>query len=168
MQGDPQPDARTHSKAHKHEHPYTQFWLNMALGFIVMYFAMFTMIDGSGDFSHNLNMFYMAATMWASMGILMLATMPGMFPNRKVNLALYLLFLTTMAGSFAATRLQASIDNGQFIASMIPHHSGAILMCRKASLSDPELVALCRSISEGQRREIDQMRSIERRLSAHR
>jgi len=168
MQDHHNPDARAESEAPRQGHPYAQFWLNMVLGFIVMYFAMFSMIDGRSDFRHNLNMLYMAATMWAPMGIFMLATMPGMFPNRTVNLALYLLFLLIMAGSFAATRVQANINDRQFIASMIPHHSGAILMCRKADLRDPELLALCRSISEGQRREIDQMRSIDQRLSVHR
>jgi hypothetical protein len=29
---------------------------------------------------------------------------------------------------------------------MIPHHSGAILMCEQAALTDPDIVALCRQI----------------------
>ncbi|MGE6825786.1 DUF305 domain-containing protein [Pseudomonas soli] len=52
----------------------------------------------------------------------------------------------------------------QFIASMVPHHSGAILMCREAQLSDPELVNLCQAISDGQRAEIEQMNRIAARL----
>ena len=99
------------------------FWVNMILGLAVMYVVMFTMIDGLGDFRNNLNMFYMAVTMWAPMGIFMLATMPGMFPNRRANAALYLLFAILTATSFWATRAQALIDDRQFIASMIPHHS---------------------------------------------
>ena len=61
--------------------PYLMFWLNMVLGLAVMYVVMFSMIDGWSDFRNNLNMFYMAVTMWAPMGIFMLATMPGMYPN---------------------------------------------------------------------------------------
>jgi hypothetical protein len=38
-------------------HPYVMFWANMALGLVVMYFVMFSMIDGLGDFRNNLNMF---------------------------------------------------------------------------------------------------------------
>lgn len=60
--------------------PYLMFWINMVLGLVVMYVVMFSMIDGLHDFRNNLNMFYMALTMWAPMGIFMLATMPGMFP----------------------------------------------------------------------------------------
>jgi len=129
-----------------------------------MYFVMFSMIDGTRDFRNNLNMLYMAVTMWAPMGIFMLATMPGMFPNRRLNLVLYGLFAVLTLGSFAATRAQAGIGDRQFIASMVPHHSGAILMCSEARLSDPELVKLCQSISDGQREEIEQMNRIAARL----
>ena len=103
-----------------HGRPYLMFWLNMALGLVVMYVVMFTMIDGMGDFRNNLNMFYMAVTMWAPMGIFMLATMPGMFPNKRANSGLYIALVVLTAGSFWATRTQAIIGDGQFIASMIP------------------------------------------------
>lgn len=140
------------------------FWVNMALGLAVMYVVMFSMIDGWGDFRNNLNMFYMAVTMWAPMGIFMLATMPGMYPNRRANLVLYVLFAALTAGSFWATRAQAIIDDRQFISSMVPHHSGAVLMCREADLSDPELVALCSEITKAQREEIEQMNRIAERI----
>lgn len=107
-----------------HGRPYLLFWINMILGLIVMYVVMFSMIDGWGDFRNNLNMLYMAITMWAPMGIFMLATMSVMFPNRSVNIVLYVVFALLTAGSFWATRSQALIDDGQFIDSMIPHHSG--------------------------------------------
>lgn len=152
-------------KARSHGRPYLMFWINMILGLVVMYVVMFTMIDGLGDFRNNLNMFYMAVTMWAPMGIFMLATMPGMFPNRRANAALYVAFAILTAGSFWATRSQALIDDGQFIASMIPHHSGAILMCREAELTDPELMTLCGEIAKAQREEIDQMKAIAARLA---
>ena len=136
----------------------------MILGLIVMYVVMFSMIDGPRDFRNNLNMVYMAVTMWAPMGVFMLATMPGMYPDKRANLALYALFIALTAGSFWATRSQALIDDRQFVESMIPHHSGAILMCREADLSDPELVALCRDITVAQRTEIEQMERIGQRL----
>lgn len=148
----------------KHGRPYAKFWVNMVLGLVVMYFVMFSMIDGARDFRNNLNMLYMAVTMWAPMGIFMLATMPGMFPNRRLNLVLYGLFAVLTLGSFAATRAQTGIGDRQFIASMVPHHSGAILMCREAQLSDPELVNLCQAISDGQRAEIEQVNRIAARL----
>lgn len=144
--------------------PYLMFWINMALGLIVMYLVMFSMIDRAHDFQNNLNMFYMAVTMWAPMGIFMLATMPGMFPRKTLNITLHVVFIVLTIASYAATRAQALIDDRQFISSMIPHHSGAILMCREAELRDAELLNLCKEIAEAQRREIDQMEAIEARL----
>jgi Domain of unknown function (DUF305) len=158
-------EADAGSAGHRADgHPYLMFWANMALGLAVMYIVMFSMIDGWGDFRNNLNMFYMAVTMWAPMDVFMLATMRGMYLNRRANLALYALFVVLTAGSFWSTRAQALIDDQQFIDSMIPHHSGAILMCREASLSDPELVTLCGEIIEAQREEIEQMERIAARL----
>ncbi len=154
-------EARPHGR---HGRPYLMFWINMALGLAVMYVVMFSMIDVASDFRNNLNMFYMAVTMWAPMGIFMLATMPGMYPNRRANLALCVLFAVLTAGSFWATRAQTLIDDRQFIDSMIPHHSGAILMCREANISDPELVALCSEITKAQREEIEQMERIGARI----
>jgi uncharacterized protein (DUF305 family) len=43
---------------------------------------------------------------------------------------------------------------------MIPHHSGAILMCEQASLSDREIVELCGKIVQAQKEEIAQMQAI--------
>ena len=159
-------EHRDHGTDHKAKHHYTMFLVNMLLSLVVMYFVMFSMIDGPGDFRNNLNMFYMALTMVAPMGIIMLATMRGMYTRTALNMALYaglaLLFVAALAG----TRQQTVIGDGQFIASMIPHHSGAILMCREATLKDAELVRLCEQISSGQRREIEQMNSIQARLKA--
>ncbi len=158
-----------HNSSHEHSdvgagRPYLMFWINMVLGLIVMYVVMFSMIDGFHDFRNNLNMFYMAVTMWAPMGIFMLVTMPGMFPRKTLNIALYAAFFVLTIASFAATRAQTLIDDRQFIDSMIPHHSGAILMCREADLGDAELVALCDNITQAQRSEIDLMERIRARL----
>jgi uncharacterized protein (DUF305 family) len=138
--------------------------LNLLLSLIVMYLVMYTMIDGWPDYRNNINMLYMALTMWAPMGILMLATMAGMYQDARTNIILYVVFALVTLGSFWATRSQALVGDRQFIQSMVPHHSGAILMCREAKLQDPELVKLCEEISQGQRREIEQMNAIAARL----
>jgi uncharacterized protein (DUF305 family) len=148
-----------------HEHPYAAFAINMIVSLAVMYLVMFSMIDGLDDLRNNLNMFYMALTMVAPMGVLMLATMGGMYPNRKANFLLIAAFVILFIAAFGATRTQALIGDRQFIASMVPHHSGAILMCRKAALRDAELLTLCSEIMEGQRAEIDRMNAIGARLN---
>ncbi|MDX0190383.1 DUF305 domain-containing protein [Sinorhizobium meliloti] len=145
-------------------HHYIMFAVNMALSLIVMYFVMFSMIDGFPDFRNNINTLYMALTMVAPMGIIMLATMGGMYKHKGLNAALYIGLILLFVVAFAGTRTQAFVGDRQFIASMIPHHSGAILMCREASLTDQELMDLCTSISQGQRKEIEQMNAIQARL----
>ena len=139
---------------------YRMLGINLLASLVVMYLAMFAMIDGAQDFYNNLNMLYMALVMLAPMAILMLLTMSSMYQNRRLNLILYGLFAGLFVLAFAATRTQAAIGDVQFLRSMIPHHSGAILMCREASLTDPEIVALCGQIQSGQRQEIDQMKAI--------
>jgi uncharacterized protein (DUF305 family) len=61
---------------------------------------------------------------------------------------------------FVAMRTQAGIGDREFLRSMIPHHSGAILMCREAAITDPELVALCKDIVRSQTAEIAQMEAM--------
>lgn len=154
-----------HAGAEGQMQAYWMLALNLVLSGIIMYFVMFAMIDGWADFRNNLNMAYMALTMAAPMGILMLATMGGMYRNRALNIGLYALFAVLFLAAFFGIRTQGLIDDRQFIGSMIPHHSGAILMCREARLQDAELLALCAEIEAAQRREIQQMEAIETRLA---
>ena len=152
---------------HEHNHgsnAYPMLALNMAGSFVVMYLAMFAMINGMGDYRNNLNTLYMTLTMLAPMGILMLATMRDMYKNKALNLVCYLGFALVFVLSLAGTRSQALIDDRAFISSMVPHHSGAILMCGKAKLTDAELLKLCQTISQGQREEIEKMNAIAARL----
>lgn len=144
----------THSS---HQAHYGMLFLNLVLSALVMYLVMFAMIDGFGHFYNNLNMFYMTLMMVAPMGALMLLMKSRMYGNVGLNLALYVAFAGLFILGTVGTRLQAGIGNEQFLRSMIPHHSGAILMCREARITDPEIAALCRSIETSQREEIDQM-----------
>lgn len=141
-------------------HHYRGLALNLGLSAIVMYLVMFSMIDTIGEFYNNLNMVYMTLMMVAPMGALMLLMMGSMYANKKLNLILYAVFGGLFILGTVGTRMQAGIGDSQFLRSMIPHHSGAILMCREASLSDPEIIALCGQIQQSQREEIDQMKRI--------
>jgi uncharacterized protein (DUF305 family) len=139
---------------------YLKLGLNLAISAVLMFLIMFAMIDGLGDFYANLNMAYMALMMVAPMGVLMLLMMPGMYRNRRLNLILHGLLVLLFAAAFRATRTQALVGDRQFLRSMIPHHSGAILMCREEPVSDPEIVAHCGRIARSQRAEIDEMKAI--------
>ena len=146
---------------------YLTFGLNMILSTIIMYLVMFEMIRGSGEFIQNINFFYMALTMAMPMGVLMLLMMGSMYADKRLNLILYAALALTFVLALAAVRTQALVGDRQFVRSMIPHHSGAILMCNQASLRDPEIRDLCfkpDGIVQSQEREIEQMKQILRRL----
>jgi uncharacterized protein (DUF305 family) len=117
--------------------------LNLLISGIVMYHVMFTMIDGPVEFYNNLNMAYMAVMMVAPMAILMVLMMSAMYRSRAVNIAIIIGFAGLFTAAFVFVRQQTAIGDVQFLRSMIPHHSGAILTCREASLRDPEITNLC-------------------------
>jgi uncharacterized protein (DUF305 family) len=125
-----------------------------------MYFVMYTMIASLGHLRLNLNNVYMTLMMVAPMAIVMLVSMRSMFKRRRLNLVLGVFAALVFAGSFYAMRTQAVIHDTEFLRSMIPHHSGAILMCKEAQLSDAEIQALCRDIIRSQSSEIAQMEAM--------
>lgn len=143
-----------------HARPYLMLALNLLLSAAIMYWVMFAMIDGLPALYHNLNTGYMALMMVAPMAILMLLMMGSMYPSKRLNLLLGAGFALLFAAAFLAIRTQAAIGDRQFLRSMIPHHSAAILMCREASLRDAEIRALCRRIIASQSQEIAQMEAI--------
>jgi hypothetical protein len=143
-----------------HVHSYLMLGLNLLISAIIMYLVMFTMIDTISDFFNNANMVYMTLMMVAPMAILMLFMMPSMYPIKSANHAIIGMFVVLFVGSFAFIRQQTAIGNLQFVRSMIPHHSGAILMCREAKIDDKELRDLCDQIIKSQRQEITQMKQI--------
>jgi uncharacterized protein (DUF305 family) len=141
-------------------HHYALLGINLLLSLIIMYVAMFAMIWTWGEFIQNINFFYMALVMWAPMAAVMLLTMRSMYPNRELNGLLYLAFAAVFLLSMIGIREQSLVGDRQFLRSMIPHHSGAVLMCEKAKITDPEIKALCQGIISSQTREINQMKAI--------
>jgi uncharacterized protein (DUF305 family) len=141
-------------------HHYLMLAINLLLSLIIMYVAMFAMIWSWGEFVQNINFLYMALLMWAPMAAVMLMTMRSMYPNRRLNTLLYLGLAVIFILSMIGIREQALVGDRQFLRSMIPHHSGAVLMCEKARIADPEIQTLCRGIIASQTGEIERMKSM--------
>jgi len=135
------------------------------LSFLAMFALMYAMVDTWRDIFPNINQAYMAGLMAAPMVVIELLLMWSMYKNVTANIAILAVSFVALVGSFWMIRQQAAVGDVQFIKSMVPHHSGAILMCRESQLSDAELKKLCDSIMEGQRAEISQMNAILRRLN---
>ncbi len=143
---------------------YASLAVQTAISGVIMYLVMFVMIDGLGSFYNNLNMVYMTLMMVAPMTVLMVLAMGDMFPAKRANAVILAVSAIAFFGSFALIRTQTTIGDTAFLRSMIPHHSGAILMCREAKLQDPEVKRLCGEIIKSQREEIDEMKTILQRL----
>ncbi|MES2326254.1 MAG: DUF305 domain-containing protein [Pseudomonadota bacterium] len=130
---------------------------------ILMYLIMFTMIYSLGEFIQNINFFYMAIMMATPMTVMMPLMMGSMYPDRKLNMIVYAGCALLFVLAFIGIRTQALVGDTQFLRSMIPHHSGAILMCERANIKDPEIKTLCGEIIKSQAEEIDQMKGILKR-----
>lgn len=146
--------------AHGMQSGYSSLALQTVISGAIMYLVMFVMIDRLSSFYNNLNMVYMTLMMVAPMVVLMIVAMRDMFPSKAMNAALLIGCAVAFFGSFALIRTQTTIGDSDFLRSMIPHHSGAILMCEQAKLTDPEVKALCANIIRSQREEIASMEAM--------
>lgn len=155
--------------SHKHQHhsmksSYKQLAGMTLIHLAIMYVAMFAMINRGAYFYNNTNMLYMAVLMAAPVTLLMVISMRHMYPNQKLNTVICIGLALLTIGSYGAIRAQVDVGDKQFLRAMIPHHSGAILMCREADIKDKEIATLCKGIIESQQREIDQMEGILKRF----
>ena len=147
-----------------HRAPYLRLLAMAVLSFLAMYLLMYAMVDRWANVHPNVNQLYMAALMTAPMVVIELVLMGGMYPDRRFNAVIIVAALLGLALSWFGIRWQSGIDDRQFLKSMIPHHAGALLMCQRHRLQDPELQALCRRIVISQQQEIDLMTA---RLEGH-
>jgi hypothetical protein len=138
---------------------YGRLGVMIVLSFLAMYGLMYAMVDRAENVYANLNQLYMVALMTAAMVVLELALMSAMYRDKRINVIIMGVGVIALIGFWVLTRNQTLISDKQFLRSMIPHHAGAILMCRRASLEDAEIKRLCRSIVAGQQAEIDQMKA---------
>lgn len=157
-----------HEAAHANEGMghYSKFAIMIGVSFIAMYFFMFAMISSSANFYHNINMVYMAGLMAAPMAIIEILLMSKMYPNKKTNAAIIIGSVLLLGICWGAIRNQVGVGDKEFVRSMIPHHSGAILMCNESKIQDAELKDLCANIVKSQDDEIEKMKGIYARLNA--
>jgi hypothetical protein len=128
------------------ENHYRHLFAMAALSFVAMYILMYAMVNTIADVYMNVNHVYIAGLMTAPMIVIELLVMGGMYHNTKLNALIIAASALGALATFMFIRQQTAVSDGQFLRSMIPHHSGAILMCEGASLQDPENRELCKAI----------------------
>ena len=144
-------------------------WIKLGImtvaSFLAMYFLMYSMVNSSEDLYLSVNQVWMAGSMATAMVAIELIVMADMYKNALVRNVLIGASILATVMFVLFTRYQTGIGDNDFLRSMIPHHSGAILMCANPDLTDAEIRSLCNDITEAQQREIDQMNAIKARLS---
>lgn len=139
---------------------YVKFAIILLVSLGLMWVLSMSMVRSIDHFYFNLSNFWMALIMVSAMAIIMVVGMWSMFKNKKANIAMLVGFAVLFAGAFALGRTETFVGNEEFLKSMIPHHSRALLVCQESDITDPEIVELCKKIVESQQQEISQMQSI--------
>ncbi len=143
-----------------HTHPYRRLALMTALSFTAMYILMYAMVDVFANVIPNLNQFFMAGLMTTAMVLIELGVMGTMYPRKSLNGILVGVSIVFFIFFWVGIRSQIAITDREFLKSMIPHHAGAILMCEKATLSNPAIQELCENIVLNQEAEIEFMKGM--------
>lgn len=143
---------------------YRTFALTMTISFILMYGIMFLNVDQADHIYLSMTRFYMTLMMVAAMALLMLAAMRMMYKNKRLNMIIIIAGIAAFALSLIGVRTQTFVGDEQYMRGMIPHHSIAIMVSKKAHLKDPEVIQLSQSIIKAQENEIAQMKKILARM----
>jgi hypothetical protein len=145
---------------------YWRFAGMIATSTIIMFGLMYLNTYALEQVQFSETRLWMALVMGATMALVMLAFMLGMYKNMKLNLAIFAGAALVFAGSLWVVRSQATVDDVDYMKAMIPHHSIAILTSKRAQISDPRVRKLADEIIEAQEREISEMRYLIRDLEA--
>ena len=139
---------------------YAKFGLMILTSTVVMFGLMYLNTYQLDHISFSETRSYMALVMGATMAVIMLAFMLGMYTNRSANIAIFVGSVIVFIVTLWLVRSQATVDEVSYMKAMIPHHSIAILTSERAHISDPRVRKLADDIISAQRREIAEMKAL--------
>jgi hypothetical protein len=145
---------------------YVRFGAMVATSTVVMFGLMYLNTYQLDHVFFSETRAYMALVTGASMAVIMLGYMMGMYKNRRANLSVIVGSIVVFAVSLWLVRSQATVTDVSWMKAMIPHHSIAILTSERADISDPRVRKLADQIIESQRREIEEMKALIRELES--
>jgi uncharacterized protein (DUF305 family) len=143
---------------------YWRFAAMIATSTVVMYGLMYLNTYATEHVFWSETRAWMALLMGATMAVIMLGFMLGMYRRRAVALGIFGGAAAVFALSLWLVRSQATVDDVEYMKAMIPHHSIAILTSSRAQISDPRVRKLADEIIAAQDREIAEMRYLIRDL----
>jgi hypothetical protein len=137
---------------------YVRFGLMILTSTVVMFILMYLNTYALEHLFFSETRAYMAIMMGATMAVIMLAYMLGMYKNMPLNIAIFIGSVLLFALSLWLVRSQVTVSGPSYMRAMIPHHSIAIMTSERAQIRDPRVRKLADEIIEAQRREIAEMR----------
>ncbi|MFC0361112.1 DUF305 domain-containing protein [Enterococcus canintestini] len=143
---------------------YVKFLVMIGVSTILMFLMMYLNVYKIDHIFFSQTRVFMAIMMGAAMAIVMLLFMWKMYTNKKMNLAILITSICLFLGSLFMVRSQTAVDDVAWMKAMIPHHSIAILTSKRAELADPEIKKLAESIIEAQEKEIEEMKTLIKKL----
>jgi uncharacterized protein (DUF305 family) len=139
---------------------YWRFGAMIGTATVVMFGLMYLNTYESGHLFFSETRAYMALVMGATMAVLMLGFMLGMYSDRRMNVGIAVGSAVVFAVALWLVRSQETVEDVSWMKAMIPHHSIAILTSERARISDPRVRKLADEIIEAQRREIGEMKAL--------
>ena len=145
---------------------YWRFAAMIATSTVVMYVLMYLNTYALEHVFWSETRAWMALLMGATMSIIMLGYMLGMYRRRLLNFAIFGGSVAVFAFALWLVRSQATVDDVEYMKAMIPHHSIAILTSERAQITDSRVRKLAHEIVEAQEREIAEMKYLVMDLEA--
>jgi len=146
---------------------YGRFAAMIATSTIVMFGLMYLNTYALSHVEYSQTRTWMAVVMGATMAIIMLGFMWGMYKNMRANIGIVAGAVVVFAVALWLVRSQETVDDVSYMKAMIPHHSIAIMTSERAHIKDPEVRKLADGIIDAQVREITDMKRLIARLEAH-
>ncbi|MBM9593410.1 DUF305 domain-containing protein [Roseitranquillus sediminis] len=137
---------------------YIRFGLMILTSTVVMFILMYLNTYAWEHLFFSETRTYMAIMMGATMAVIMLAYMLGMYSNKTLNIAIFAGAIVVFALSLWLVRSQVTVSGPSYMRAMIPHHSIAVMTSERAQIRDPRVAKLAHEIILAQRREIAEMR----------
>ena len=135
--------------------------------FIAMYITMYLNTYQIDHVYFSLTRFYMTCLGISTMAIIMFLAMRNMYKNSKKNIAIVTGSIILFVGALGLVRAQQPIiGDVLWMRAMIPHHSIAILTSERAEIKDPEVKKLAEDIIKAQKKEIEEMKQMIKRLES--
>ncbi len=139
---------------------YRRFAAMIATSTVVMFGLMYLNTYQIEHALFSQTRMWMALLMGATMAVVMLGFMWGMYEGRKIKLGILGGGVAVFALSLFLVRSQETVGDVSYMEAMIPHHSIAIMTSERAHIKDPRVRELADEIIEAQVREIGEMKDL--------